>query len=682
MLRGFSLVKRIGGIQFLFLLSFTVLSQISIAQGNKKVDSLVQLLSVSKQDTSRVKILNKLSWDLLNIGDFEPAMKYAEEALALSEKLSFSDGAYYAYMRMGNIFMFLGNSEQSLKKFLLAHKIATQTGNTKKKAQVLVGIGNFFYQQGKHTEALENYSQGLKLWQQLGDNKEIAGTYVNMANIYGEQGNEIVAMERYLDALKTYEASGNKLEVAKCYSNIGLLFFDKRNFTEAIKYTSLSLKIEKELGDKYGMAMDHNALGDSYRELKNYTEALMHHTESLKLREEIGDKGGQAQTNYNIGNIYCEQLNYADARTMYLAVIELGKELNSDLSLAYANLGLCRVYLEENKMTQARNHAISGLSLATKINSVGIMKDLYLKLSEIDSAQKNFKSAYWHYKKYVELQGSVFDEEKERKITQLSMRYEFSKKEDSLKFQQGLIDAKLKQQVLLTYQQKKAKNYFIAGLVMFTILLFFLYRNYRTRQKLKLQTLRNKIASDLHDDVGSTLSSISIFSQMAQEQSSEVQPLLQTIGESSRKMLDAMADIVWTINPENDQFEKIILRMRSFAYELLGAKQIEFRFVADSNIAGIKLPMDARRNLYLIFKEATNNMVKYANPSRAMFSIKEEQGKLVMFINDNGKGFDSNKEVQGNGLRNMRKRASEMGAVLMIDSILGSGTTIKLELAV
>jgi len=166
------------------------------------------------------------------------------------------------------------------------------------------------------------------------------------------------------------------------------------------------------------------------------------------------------------------------------------------------------------------------------------------------------------------------------------------------------------------------------------------------------------------------------------EESKEVKPMLQTIGESSRKMLDAMADIVWTISPENDQFEKIILRMRSFAYELLGAKKMEFRFVADKNIADIKLPMEARRNLYLIFKEATNNMVKYSGAHKAMFSLKEENDKLVMLIKDDGKGFDNNKVSEGNGLKNMKKRADEMGAILMIDSIPGNGTTIKLELAV
>jgi signal transduction histidine kinase len=229
-------------------------------------------------------------------------------------------------------------------------------------------------------------------------------------------------------------------------------------------------------------------------------------------------------------------------------------------------------------------------------------------------------------------------------------------------------------------KQRQAKNYFIALLVSFVIISLFVYRNYRISQDLKLQTLRNKIASDLHDEVGSTLSSIAIFSEVAQQQSREVIPLLATINESARKMLDAMADIVWTINPENDQFEKIILRMRSFAYELLGAKQIEFKFEADDDIGNIKLPMSARKNLYLIFKEATNNLVKYAEASHANFSINGTRDNLSMVISDNGKGFDLNKQGSGNGLKNMRMRAEEIGARILIESAPDKGTTIHLLL--
>jgi signal transduction histidine kinase len=231
-------------------------------------------------------------------------------------------------------------------------------------------------------------------------------------------------------------------------------------------------------------------------------------------------------------------------------------------------------------------------------------------------------------------------------------------------------------------KQTMLKNYLLIGIGCAMMVGFFVYRNHTTRQKLKLQTLRNKIANDLHDDVGSTLSSISIFSEMAQAQSKEVIPLLKTINESSRKMLEAMADIVWTINPENDQFENIIMRMRNFAFEFLGARHIDFEFNADEEINNLKLPMDVRKNLYLIFKEATNNMVKYSGASEAEFSIKNIENKVVLTIRDNGKGFDMNQPSEGNGIKSMRKRAAEMGADFILRSLPGKGTSIELKIAV
>jgi signal transduction histidine kinase len=218
----------------------------------------------------------------------------------------------------------------------------------------------------------------------------------------------------------------------------------------------------------------------------------------------------------------------------------------------------------------------------------------------------------------------------------------------------------------------------LAGMALMLILFFFIYRNYHTRQLLKLQTLRNKIASDLHDDIGSTLSSISIFTLMAREGSKEVTPMLDQIGEYSRNMLESMADIVWTIHTDNDNFEKIILRMRSFAFELLGAKNIDFEFNADESLSTLKLPMELRKNLYLIFKEATNNIVKYSHADSAIFSLTRSKNILTLLIRDNGKGFDITQETVGNGLKNMKNRAMEMGATFLIESEPGRGTTIQL----
>ena len=158
-----------------------------------------------------------------------------------------------------------------------------------------------------------------------------------------------------------------------------------------------------------------------------------------------------------------------------------------------------------------------------------------------------------------------------------------------------------------------------------------LYR-FRLQHILKLQNIRNKIAADLHDDIGSTLNSISVYSEVAKKDPARQPHALNMIGESSRKVIDAMSDIVWTINPDNDSFEKIILRMRSLCYNLLRAKKIDFTFRADENLNGLKLSLEERRNFYLIFKEALNNLVKYSAASRVSVSL-ESQFKYHYAVN-------------------------------------------------
>jgi signal transduction histidine kinase len=152
------------------------------------------------------------------------------------------------------------------------------------------------------------------------------------------------------------------------------------------------------------------------------------------------------------------------------------------------------------------------------------------------------------------------------------------------------------------------------------------------------------------------------------------------IGEGSRKTIDSMSDIVWSINPANDSFDKIIFRMRSLSYNLLKAKKIECTFSTDDSLSEIKLPMEIRRNFYLIFKEALNNLVKYSLAAHASILISREHGSITCVVRDDGVGFDSTQEYEGNGLGNMKKRAKEIGAILLIDSTIGKGTNIELNL--
>lgn len=212
---------------------------------------------------------------------------------------------------------------------------------------------------------------------------------------------------------------------------------------------------------------------------------------------------------------------------------------------------------------------------------------------------------------------------------------------------------------------------FLAGLA------YGIYR-YRLREVIRLQNIRNRISGDLHDDIGSTLNSISVYSEVAKQDASKHAHALEMIGESSRRIIDAMSDIVWSINPENDSFENIILRMRSLAFNLLRAKNIEFTFLADESLNNLKLSLENRRNFYLIFKESINNLVKYADATQVSIQLLQDGPLIKLLIRDNGKGFDTSQHSDGNGLNSMKRRAKEMKAQLKIESAIGNGTNIEL----
>ena len=216
-------------------------------------------------------------------------------------------------------------------------------------------------------------------------------------------------------------------------------------------------------------------------------------------------------------------------------------------------------------------------------------------------------------------------------------------------------------------------------LLFIAVIVYAIYR-FRINQLMQLQEIRNKIASNLHDDIGSTLNSISIFSEVARQDAVQRDEALLMIGESSRQVIEVMSDIVWSINPKNDSFEKIIFRMKSLSYNLLNAKKIDFIFKADEQLNKKKISMQNRRNFYLIFKEAINNLVKYSEATRVSINISCSDNHIKMKIQDNGIGFDKSIPSSGNGLNNMQRRANEMNANLKIKTAKGEGTTIELTI--
>ena len=162
-------------------------------------------------------------------------------------------------------------------------------------------------------------------------------------------------------------------------------------------------------------------------------------------------------------------------------------------------------------------------------------------------------------------------------------------------------------------------------------------QRYRLNELLKRQAIRNRIAQDLHDNVGSTLSSISVYSQVAKIQNEkhndgQLDELLGKISSTSNDMISDMNDIVWAINPRNDSMEKIIQRMESYARPLLATRNIQLHLQHDKEVLQHNPDMEQRKNIYLIFKEAINNAFKYAGCSEIHVDLRLKHNMLQMNI--------------------------------------------------
>ncbi|HQU85271.1 MAG TPA: two-component regulator propeller domain-containing protein [Pyrinomonadaceae bacterium] len=212
----------------------------------------------------------------------------------------------------------------------------------------------------------------------------------------------------------------------------------------------------------------------------------------------------------------------------------------------------------------------------------------------------------------------------------------------------------------------------------------------------ELEKVRSRIATDLHDDIGASLTQIAILSEVAKAQNSKgngasAEPLSK-ISDVSNELVGKMSDIVWSINPSKDHLSDLTQRMRRFASDVLSATGIAFQFFTPEAEREITLSTNIRREVFLIYKESVNNILKHSQAALVEIEINISDKNLHLRISDNGKGFSPDKLLEnslssmvdygGNGILSMKKRAAEMNGKLEIISANGKGTTVNLTLPI
>jgi ligand-binding sensor domain-containing protein/two-component sensor histidine kinase len=227
--------------------------------------------------------------------------------------------------------------------------------------------------------------------------------------------------------------------------------------------------------------------------------------------------------------------------------------------------------------------------------------------------------------------------------------------------------------------------WFIGLCMAFLIGIAYSIYRYRISQLKKLQSMRNMISRNLHDDIGASLSNIHILNELTRRNIGDpekAKDYISTAGEDIQRISESLSDIVWNINPRYDDIGNLFVRMKRYAADMLDGKNITSQLSFPSDSEKMFMPMDQRRDFYLIFKEAINNLAKYSSATDAEVKVWSGDHAIHLRVSDNGKGFDTDHGHLGNGIQNMKQRADKWKAGLKVESKMGKGTVISLDMKI
>ena len=396
----------------LFLVLWTT---VCVLAQQTALDSLIQVeKSYVKEDTIRARLLTDIA-KRYYFTEPSKGILYAEKAIRLAEKLPDKNFLAKAYSVMGTNLLVQADYASALDNYQKALDINQKLGNQQGVANNFNNIGIVYYSIFDYPRALEYYQKTLKINEQTGNKKQIGNNQGNIGNIYNDLRDYPRAIEYYEKALVNTEATGNQLGVAGILGNLGNVYTQLRDYKNALEYKQRALKINEQYGNQSRIAGTLGNIGNVYLALADYSTAREYHERALAIAEKIKDKKAAAPSYASIGNIYFLQERYGEAAEAEKKALELAREV-----------GL--------------------LSTAS---------EALLKLSQIYEETQNADSAYFAYKGYVLLRDSINNQEKQKEVTKKTLKFEFSRKEDSLRQHQIITDAKLQQQILLAAKQQQ-----------------------------------------------------------------------------------------------------------------------------------------------------------------------------------------------------------------------------------
>ncbi len=585
---------------------------ISLQTGNYAfgiIDSLETKLD-SVDGVERIKLLNKLSGAYWGTSTSQ-SMKYAKEALAEADSLSYKKGMFSA----------------------------------------LTNIGNVFWLKAEYDSAIAVYKQSLDLAKDLGDSRPLAVASFNIAMLNNETGNYADALKYFLTSLKYYQEANDLNGVAEAHNGIGSVYWSMKNYEKALYYFKKFLRQKEKLNDSSGVVMALNNIGLIYKDLGQYDKALRNYERALKIKLKLGNLYS-IETGYNnIGLLFIARKKPDEAIPYLNKALKLAEEIDDKTGIVTSSGNLGKAYLLLKNYKKAEDYFNKAFSLAKQIDSKKLIGDVYENFISFYKELGDYKKALEYSEKYSKIKEELFSSEINKKVAELQVKYETAQKENEIN---KLKNAKRIQNYELN-KERNFRNFLLISSVLFILFGLAIFYAYKVKtdaneQLKQLNSTKDVFISIISHDLKNPFHSIIAFSDMMIKDfdslSDEEKILslkeINKAAKSSNELLDNL--LSWSMSqrgmipliPQKINLRQIV----NTTLEVLRPSAKRKNIIVKNNVPGDLYIYADQNTISTVVRNLITNSIKFTREGgEVVISAKKSGNKIEVDISDSGIGI-------------------------------------------
>ncbi|HKR04987.1 MAG TPA: tetratricopeptide repeat protein [Bacteroidia bacterium] len=683
----------------------------SFSQPYNYIDSIRKLESLTN-DAAYSDFAGKISKQYLSESKFEEALLFLNKQIAVQR---------YGSARHQKLLVWFCNyfyQKKEYKQSLAACDSVLALG-FKFTPDVLIKLnrlkGQNYFKSENYADAIVSFKEVFELTKKNNDSTQMDDALAGIGTNYWCIGDLTNALKYELLAAKVSRQTNDNESLSRILNTLGNINKDLKYNDEARKNYEECFAVAQKTNDREGMILSLSSISVLEREKRNFPEAGKYISRAIKYAEDDNNRRLLSGLIVNLARIMEAEGHADEAKENYNKALTIAIESGSRNNIATASSNLGFIATEEKNYKKSNEYLKRAFDAARQINDIDMLAEITGGFYDNYKALNQYREALYYLEQSKMYSDSILNDDKAKEITRLKTKFAVEQKETEFTIKaeatKAITDAEIKKQKLL-------RNFSIAGILLLLLLAGFIFQRYRERhhtslllaeknktienslQELKetqselvetekqreAQSIRVRIARDIHDEIGSGLTKITLLSDVARRKTEpgETSESLAKITSYSKNISSSLSEIVWAINPNHDTLASLVTYMKTTANHLLEDSGINYQLQFPENVVLQNIHPDLKRNIYLVMKEALNNALKYSNAKNIKVLFKLENDNFNLEIADDGSGFTSLAEGEkpgagsaGNGLFNMQSRMEQMNCNLAIETSPGNGCKIS-----